>query len=172
MSDFEIIDRHGKRRRGRKGEILRDGERAVVAMTFMDQQFHDALVEKHRRDDAVRVVDAAGLPAGFRPGYAFDSSNALADAAAEAAYRERVEQVDVKTRKRRRPDDDDDEDDDRDNDLRRETEMERRQRLARKAAQETRGTDARQMTLDELQARAETAYQERVQRISNAWRTR
>ena len=48
----------------------------------------------------------------------------------------------------------------------------RRQRLARKAAQATLGTDARQLTLDELQARAEAAYQERVQRISNAWRTR
>jgi hypothetical protein len=171
-SFVEVVDRHGRRRRARKGETLCDGETMRVPMRFVDAQLHDELVEKHRRDDAVGVVDAAGLPAGFRPGYAFDSSNALADAAAEAAYRERVEQLDAKTRKRCRPDDDDDEDDDRDNDLRRETEMERRQRLVRKAAQETRGTDARQMTLDELQARAETAYQERVQRISNAWRTR
>jgi hypothetical protein len=170
MSDFEIIDRHGKRRRGRKGEILRDGERAVVGMTFMDQQFHDALVEEHR-DAVVRVVDAAGQPAGHRPGFLMLDGNALGDSAAEAAYSERLARLDATMRKRRRPDDDG-EGDGRGTDLPRGTEMERRQALARKAARATLGSDARPLTLDEARAAADAAREARDERLRNGWRTR
>jgi hypothetical protein len=116
----------------------------------MDAVLRDALLEKYRGGgDAIRVVDAAGLPAGHRPGYLFDRNNALADSVAEAAYRERVQRLDAKARKRRRPDDDDD--------RYQETERERRQRLARKAAEATMGADARQPTLDEARAAASAA---------------
>jgi hypothetical protein len=115
----------------------------------MDAVLRDALLEKYRGGgDAIRVVDAAGLPAGHRPGYLFDRNNALADSVAEAAYRERVQRLDAKARERRRPDDDDD--------RYQETERERRQRLARKAAEATMGADAQQ-TLDEARAAAPAA---------------
>jgi hypothetical protein len=37
MPEFiEIVDRYGRRRRARKGEVLADGERFVLPMQFMD----------------------------------------------------------------------------------------------------------------------------------------
>jgi hypothetical protein len=163
----EIVGRDGRRRRARKGEILADGERFSLPMQFMDSQLHDQLVEKYSGGDAIRVVDAAGLPAGHRPGFLFDQ-NALGDSPGDVAYRERLVRLDANARKRCQPDDDDDED----NDARhRKTELERRQRLARKAAQETFGPDARQLTLDELEAAAAAAYEARSERMRNAWRS-
>jgi hypothetical protein len=151
MSEFvEIVDCHGRRCRVRKGEILADGEKFSLPMQFMDSQLRDTLVEKYG-GGAVRVVDAAGLPAGNKPGFLFDHSNVLADSAAEPAYRERVERPDATMRNRRAGLDDDDEHggDGRHQEM-----------------------DAGQMTLDELQARAESEYQKRCARMREAWRTR
>jgi hypothetical protein len=57
MAEFEIIDRHG-RRRGRLSDKLEDA--SMDAAT-------------HQRMNAMRaptvVVDALGFPAGFRPGF-------------------------------------------------------------------------------------------------------
>lgn len=169
MSDIvEIIDRYGRRRRAKKGEVLQDGERFSIPMTFMDAQLRDALVEKFG-DSVIRVVDAGGAPAGHRPGFLFDSGDRTLADAAQRAYDARTERM---TRKRRRPGDDDDDDDDNKGDDRRraarETGRERRQALARKAAVEAMGKDARQPTLDELEAI--TAYNERSERMRNSWR--
>ena len=81
----EIIGRDGKRRRARKGEVLADGEKFIIPMTFQDAQMRDALVEKFS-DDTIQVVDSCGLPAGHRPGFLFDRDHdpALAEAAREA----------------------------------------------------------------------------------------
>jgi hypothetical protein len=142
----EIIGRDGRRRRAKKGEQLQDGERMSIPMIFQDSG----------GSNVISVVDAAGLPSGHRPGFLFDCNTVLADSAGDAAYRERCERLDAKARKRRQADDEDDGDgaDGR----QQETEFERRQRLARKAAQATMGTDARQLTLDELREQVEIAY--------------
>ena len=163
----EIIGRDGRRRRAKKGEVLADGERFSIPMTFLDHQLQDGLVAKYG-DSAIRVVDASGAPAGHRPGYLLDRDRTLADAAAEA-YQARNQRM-ADAWKRRRPDDEDDQDGD--STRAKETDWERRQRLARKAATATTGTDARQPTLDELRARAAAAYEDRQIRLSNAWRTR
>jgi hypothetical protein len=172
----EIIGADGRRRRARKGDVLADGERFSLPMQFMDSQLRDELVAKHRDGGAVRVVDTAGMPAGHRPGFLFDSTNSLADAAADAAYLERTALLDAKARKRRA--DPDDEDDDEGEDARgrdphrAESEMERRQRLARKAARETFRPDARSLSLDAAQALADAAREARDERLRTAWRTR
>jgi hypothetical protein len=167
----EIIGRDGRRRRAKKGEILADGERFSLPMTFMDAQMRDELAAKYRSDNAVRIVDAAGQPAGHRPGFLFDANNALGESAAEVAYRERCAQLDAKTRKRRRPDDD--EDDDEAGAARREpVSWEERQRVARKAAAATLGLDAQPLTPDEARAAVEAAREARDERLRNAWRSR
>jgi hypothetical protein len=131
----------------------------------MDAQTLNELADKYRKD-AVRVTDAGGSPAGHRPSFLFDGMNTLADRAAQQAYADMVKRLDAKSRKR--PDDDDDEDED---ERRRAGETDRRQRLARKAAEATLGTDARQLTLDELEAAAATAYEARSERMRSAWRS-
>ncbi len=127
MSEFvEIIDRHGRRRRARKGEVLADGERFSLPMRLWTR----CCGMHFSRNIAAAMPFASsmppGLPAGHRPGYLFDRNNALADSVAEAAYRERVQRLDAKARKRRRPDDDDD--------RYQETERERRQDAAARAS--------------------------------------
>src|SRR5262245_38167151 len=86
MTEFvEIVDRHGRRRPARRGEVLADGERFSLPMTFMDAHLRDALLEKYRGGDAaIRIVDAAGRAPGHRPGCWLHHATALADAAAEA----------------------------------------------------------------------------------------
>jgi hypothetical protein len=149
MTEFvEIIGRDGKRRRARRGECLADGERFSLPMTFMDSALRDALVEKYG-GDVIRVVDAAGRQAGHRPGFLFDRNNALADSACDEPYRKRLERLDARNRRAGLDDDDEDGDDG------------RRQEM-----------DERQMTLDELQARAESEYQKRCARMREAWRTK
>ena len=125
--DFvEIVDRHGRRRRAKKGEVLADGERMVVSMVFQDAALRDALTEKYRKDAAPYVIDTTGGLAGHRPGFLFDPRTALADSPGDIAYRERLYAM---ARRRRQPDDDGHEDDDGGAaGPRQETELERRQR--------------------------------------------
>src|SRR5262245_24911594 len=52
----EIVDRHGRRRRAKRGETLRDGERFSLPMTFMDSALQNALVEKYGGNAAVCVA--------------------------------------------------------------------------------------------------------------------
>jgi hypothetical protein len=161
MSDFEIIDRHGNRRRGRPGEILRDGERAVVRMAFMDHQVRDALLEKYGSGATIS-------PGGHRPGFLRDSSNTVLSDAAEAAYREKVQRLDAKRRKVKQPDPDDD--DGEEDDGKPKSERQWREAMARKAAQAVKGSDA--LTLDQARAAADAAWEARVERMRNAWRKR
>jgi hypothetical protein len=49
MTEIEIIDKHGRRRRARRGEVPGDGETVHVPQRFMDaaaRAAHDALTEK------------------------------------------------------------------------------------------------------------------------------
>ena len=63
----EIIGRDGKRRRARKGEVLADGEKFIIPMTFQDAQMRDALVEKFS-DDTIQVVEFLRLARWPSPG--------------------------------------------------------------------------------------------------------
>jgi hypothetical protein len=88
---IEIIGRDGRRRRARKGEVLADGERFSMPMTFQDAHLRDAIAAKFS-DAAVRIVDASGQAAGHRPGFCIDA--AANDAAAAEAYAERLRRLD------------------------------------------------------------------------------
>ena len=90
MSDhnIEIVDRHGRRRRARKGETLQDGESFFMQMQFMDaeaRELRDHLATKY----AVHVVDSGDRRAGNKPGFLHDAAlDRLQDAAA-VAYEQR-----------------------------------------------------------------------------------
>jgi hypothetical protein len=148
--------------------VLADGESFIVSMRFMDSALRHALVEKYSTAAVTRVVDAAGQPAGHRPGFLFDSDTARGESPAEMAYREKVARLDTKTRKQP---DDDDEDDDGDG-SHQESETARRERLAKRAALAPVGSDARQPTLDEAIAARDAALEARDERKRNAWKTR
>jgi hypothetical protein len=64
----EIVDRHGRRRRARKGDVLGDGEHWSIPMTFQDEQL-PAGSPARVSDGSAHVVDAAGQLAGHRPGF-------------------------------------------------------------------------------------------------------
>ena len=89
-NDVEIISRDGRRRRMRKGEVLQDGEVMSIPprMAFFDgREVADYLATKYSA--AVHVVDAAGIPAGNKPGFLRDGAlDRLQDAAA-VAYEQR-----------------------------------------------------------------------------------
>jgi hypothetical protein len=83
MTEIEIIDKHGRRRRARRGEVPGDGETVHVPHQFMDaaaRVTRDALAQKYRwRDHQPHN--------GFRRGYAFADTTSprnVQDAAAEA----------------------------------------------------------------------------------------
>ena len=73
MPDVEIVDRHGRRRRARPGEVLADGERFALPMQFMDHaaygfrsHFSDVSVDytdPHKPGPRLDVGDAARLAA-------------------------------------------------------------------------------------------------------------
>jgi len=100
MTEFvDIIDRHGRRRRARKGDILADGERFFLPMQFMDaaaREVVDHLATKYGAsgDSAIRVVDSRGLLAGHCPGFLFDSNRALIDVAERLAKARRKDRQD------------------------------------------------------------------------------
>jgi hypothetical protein len=94
MSEFiEIIDRHGRRRRARKGEVLADGERFSLSMQFMDAAARETADHLAAKYGAIRVVDAAGVAAGHRPGFLHDSASAHLHDAAAIAYEQRNERM-------------------------------------------------------------------------------
>ena len=71
---IEIIDKYGRRRRARQGEVPADGERV-----FFPQQFMDAaavLAQKHGRQQP---------PRGFVRGYAFADTTSASRSSQEAA---------------------------------------------------------------------------------------
>jgi hypothetical protein len=124
MAELEIIDGDGRRRRGRPGEKFADGERAVFPL----QGTHAATRELM---DAMRgpavVVDAHGLPAGFRRGFCF----------ADSKYRDAAAHY-----------------------LRRKIDLHNASHVDHNPTP----------SLDNLRALAERAYEDRKQRIGNAWR--
>ena len=136
------MDEDGRLRK--KKHVLPDGARRHFTMEMMDQ------AAGFSRTFADGSPD---LTHWSRPGFRFADSNDPAKLQADAAYEERCRQLDYKT-KRRVTDPDDDEEEE-NGALRQESETERRQRLARKAARATLGSsDARQLSLDELEQRA------------------
>jgi hypothetical protein len=89
MSEFiEIIDRHGRRRRARKGEVLADGERFSLPMQFMDATARE-VADHLAAYGANRVVDGFGVPAGHKPGFLYDSASAHLHDAVAIAYEQR-----------------------------------------------------------------------------------
>jgi hypothetical protein len=145
----EIVDRDGRRRRARRGECLADGERFSMPMQFMDAVMHDELIAKYRKDDVIRVVDTAGAPAGHRPGFLYNPRSAHADSPGDGAYRKRVQRLEDMAQSRRV-----------DLPVNGGNDHHHQQ------------TDSRQLSLDALQAQAESAYRERCARMQEAWRAR
>jgi hypothetical protein len=149
---IEIIDRFGRRRRARRGEVAGDGETVHFGMQFMDgtaRAVRDALAEKfgpHTGDDDM-LNDHR--PRGYVRGYAVsDATVALAsrDAArfadeAERAYAERSRRMANLWRKDHRD------------------------------AVVDEPAPRRAATLGELRAQADAAYQAKCERLRNAWRT-
>jgi hypothetical protein len=90
MSEFiEIIDRHGRRRRARKGEVLADGERFSLPMQFMDAAAREVADHLAAKYGAIRVIDGSGVAAGHKPGFLYDSVNAHLHDAATISYQQR-----------------------------------------------------------------------------------
>jgi hypothetical protein len=132
MLDLEIVDRHGRRRRARPGEIPGDGERVVFSPMFMDDAAYGFF-----------PTFSDGSPdstSPHRPGFRFLDAGDPSGLAAEQAYEER------------------------------------RMRLAeawRKDRQDSvHDLASRQLTLDELRAKAEQAREDRDARMRDAWRRR
>jgi hypothetical protein len=140
----EIIDRHGRRRRAKKGDVLADGEKFTVSMQFMDSQLHDELVAKHG-GGAIRVVDVAGRLAGHRPGFVFDHAHTKLVDAAQRAYDERSKRMADAWR----------------------TDKDKPQHDGRVAS-----CECPQLSLDEARALADSAREARDERLRNAWGTR
>ncbi len=75
MTTAEIIDRDGKRRTARKGEVLKDGETLRVPFALMDAQQREVALA------ARRLTDASLHKPGFRGGA---TSTAALDAYTDA----------------------------------------------------------------------------------------
>jgi hypothetical protein len=84
MTEIEIIDKHGRRRRARRDEVPADGETIHVPVQFMDaaaRVTRDALAQKYGWHDHQPPQG------GFRRGYAFADTTPprnVQDAAAKA----------------------------------------------------------------------------------------
>ena len=130
---IEIIDRHGRRRKLRPGEIPADGETVHIPVTLMDHAgFHPYFSD--------------GSPdhtSPFRPGFRFADTNDAARIAADEAYTERSRRM--------------------------ETAWQRKGKQEHDEAHDQRSVRA--ASLDELQAKAQQAWEDRNVRLSNAWRT-
>jgi len=143
-AEIIIEGRDGRRRRARKGEMLKDGERFLMPMAFMDAQareVRDALAEKYGGGFSPTFAD--GTPdhtSPHRPGYRFADTGDAARLVAEQAYRERCQDLHYTSRR-------DQQDGIRD---------------------ERHATP----TLDELRQAADAAYREKCERSRNAWRNR
>jgi hypothetical protein len=108
----EIVDRDGRRRRARKGDVLQDGEQFSFHVTMLDaarrnaaggSSFADGSGDASRTGDGVtRVVDALGGVAGHRPGFLFAADSGALSQKANAAYEQRKLDVAARWRKNRR----------------------------------------------------------------------
>jgi hypothetical protein len=145
----EIIDRFGRRRRARRGEVAGDGETVHFGMQFMDgtaRAVRDALAEKfgpYTRDDDMRNDQR---PRGYVRGYAFADAPVVArtlEDAATQAYEERSARMSNAWRHKSDAQADED-----------------------NAAPPR----ARTLSLDALRAKAEQAWADRNKRMQNAWR--
>jgi hypothetical protein len=90
--ELEVVDRHGRRRRYRRGEHLADGERLVTPMLFMDAA-----------PGGFRPTFSDGSPdhtSPHRPGFRFGDCGHRD--AAEDAYRERSQRLQNAWRKESR----------------------------------------------------------------------
>jgi hypothetical protein len=140
---IEIVDRFGRRRRARPGEIIADGERIHIPMTFMDaeaREVADYLDQKYGRHS--EIVDGFGYAAGHRPSHLYDSNGQLCDAAAKARD-ERIARISSAWRTKHNDGDDG---------------GDRR--------------PARTLTLDQTRSFAEGAWLDKKGRISTAWKDR
>ena len=158
----EIIDRFGRRRRARRGEVAGDGETVHFGMQFMDgtaRAVCDALAEKFGpytgHDDMLNDQ----RPRGYVRGFAFsDTTVALAARdtarfadAAERAYAERSARMAEAWRRKDAQSDAGD--------------------AGGAAPPHTRTLDRdRGQALDELRALADAAYKTKCKRMANAWR--
>lgn len=92
MPDVEIIDRFGRRRRARKGEVPQDGERISFSPLLMDNAAYG-----FRPQFADGSVD---YTSPHQPGYRFADSDDPDRADAEQAYRERNRRMETAWRRK------------------------------------------------------------------------
>jgi hypothetical protein len=146
MRDYfsENFEWNGSKPVRRKKRVLPDGDRVSFSMTMMDQASY-----------GFTPKFADGSPDHSnpnRPGFRFLDVDDAARIAANDAYEQRRERLHYANRYRKHEEDD-------------QTESERRQRLAKQAARATMGADqAREL--------ADAAWEDRKQRMQNAWRNR
>jgi hypothetical protein len=89
MPDVEIVDRSGRRRRARKGEVLADSERFSMPMQFMDSEARSLADHLGANYGGARIVDGFGVAAGHKPGFLYEGANIQLQDAAAAAYEQR-----------------------------------------------------------------------------------
>jgi hypothetical protein len=92
MHEFEIIDRYGRRRRARRGEVPADGETVHFPQQFMDAAA--VLAQKYGHQQT---------PRGYVRGYAFadtTSASLSSQQAAAEAYEERNQRLQNAWRKK------------------------------------------------------------------------
>jgi hypothetical protein len=129
-----------------------DGSKAHFTMQMMD---HAAGFSHTFADGSVDHTHWS------RPGFRFADTNDAARIKANDAYEQRRQAMHYDAKRRRKQEEEDEEEERRKRAAGAETEMERRQRLARKAAQAVTG-DAR--------ALADAAWEARNERLRNGWR--
>jgi hypothetical protein len=138
-----IINRHGDRVEVADNYVLKSGERLALPLSFMD-----AATREQRRavglTDA-NIFDAYGIPAGHTRGYVFTVDAGIRQRAADA-YEERNEWM--------------------------ESAWKRRHELADEEDEERPPPLQRSCTLADAQVAAERAYEDKIERLRNAWRDR
>jgi hypothetical protein len=149
MPDIEIVDRFGRRRRARRGEIPQDGERISIPHAMMDavsREVADHLAAKYPGFSPTFSDGSIDHTSPHRPGYRFADVGDEARLRAEQAYEDKRRRLaDAWRHKGEQRDVKDDQ---------------------HAAAPRT------QLTLDELRAAADAAYEARNERMRNAWRNK
>jgi hypothetical protein len=154
MQEITITDRFGHKRRARKGEVIAEGETVHFGPTSLLDAMASAMMTDTMGSSNPMVRDGYGAPAGHRPGYAFAANDArLRDVTAEA-YEERCAHLADAWRHRAQPHE--------------EAELVVRSTISNaplRADTQGRTPDATQLTSD-----AEQAWQDKKQRLEQAWR--
>ena len=149
---IEITDKFGRRRLARKGEVPADGETIHFNATLMDAMARVMMTDSTEPDPTIR--DGYGSAAGHRPGYAFAPPDVRLRQDAIQAYEERCERLQDAWRHRDQP-----------HSAEPELMAGGQIDLPRRTDASGRTPEATQLTTD-----AEQAWQDKKQRLEQAWR--